>query len=257
MTVNFRYTFLIVLFLISFFDKINLTAQDREKPFKEGEMLRYEMYYGWITGGEAGLTVKKEKFKGKDVFHVTAIGKTIGLTHVIYHVYDIYESWFDINTGLPYKSLMNLTEGNWTSYNVVHFNQDTHTLISKKSGVKNIGQEVFDVVSAFYYIRENIDNLETGQILEIFTYFHDKPWNMIIRYKGVENIKTELGKIKCMKFKPVVEKGTFKDEEALDIWISNDKNKIPIRVKMKLFVGSFKADLVEYKGLKYPLTFYK
>ena len=249
---NIKYLFTIILIL----SLIHLNAQNKEKPFKDGESLLYEMSYGWITGGEASLHLKKEKYNGKDVFHVTATGKTVGVAHVIYHVYDVYESWFDIYTGLPYKSLMDLTEGDWKKSNVVYFNQDSHTLNSKLSGKKDVNQEIFDVVSAFYHVRERLDNLQTGQIIEIYTYFHDKPWNMIIRYKGIETIKTGLGKIQCLKFKPVVEKGTFEDEDALDIWISNDKNKIPIRVKMKLFIGSFKTDLVEYKGLKYPLNIF-
>jgi hypothetical protein len=246
---------LLSIVLILAFNSLNLFAQDKSKPYKAGENLRYEMSYGWITGGEASLSLKEEKFNGNPVYHVTAVGKTIGLTHVIYHVFDRYESWFDKNTGLPYKSLMDLTEGNWKKYNIVYFNQDSNTLKSKLSGNKKVDKNIFDIVSAFYYVRESIHGLKTGQIIEIYTYFHDKPWNMIIRYKGIETIKTDLGKIECMKFKPVVEKGTFKDEEALDIWISNDKNKIPVRVKMKLFVGSFKTDLVEYSGLKYPVDF--
>jgi len=235
---------------------IQVNAQDKEMSFKDGEWLLYKMYYGWITGGEASLRLKKEKLDGKEVFHATALGKTIGITHAIYHVYDVYESWFDVNTCLPYKSLMDLTEGSWTKDNVVYFNQASHTLNSKRSGTKDIGKHVYDMVSAFYYIRENVGELEKGEVLEIFTYFHDKPWNMIIRYKGIETIKTGLGRIECMRFKPVVEKDVFEDEDALDIWISHDENKIPIRVKMKLFVGSFKTDLVEYKGLKYPLNFF-
>lgn len=228
-----------------------------KKPFKAGESLKYIMSYGWIKGGEARLGIEKIQFNGKQVYHVKAIGKTIGITNSIYHVKDIYESWFDINNGLPYKSLMDLTEGKYKNYNIVNYNQAEKTVISKKSGKKSVKNNVFDIISAFYHLRQSFNNLKVGQTVTIHTYFHDEPWDLIIRYKGNETIKTDFGKINCMKFKPIVEKGTFKDEEALDIWISNDKNKVPIRVKMKLFVGSFKTDLVEYSGLVYPLNFKK
>lgn len=246
---------IVFIVLFSVLNTAVLFAQNNDKPFKSGETLRYEMSYGWITGGEASVNLQKENFYGKPVYHVKAIGKTIGVAHAIYHVYDRYESWFDIHTGLPYKLIMDLTEGDWKKFNIVYFNQEAHSLKSKLSGEKKFNKSIFDVVSAFYYVRESINGIKPGQVIEIFTYFHDRPWNMIIRYKGIETIKTGLGDIECMKFKPVVEKGTFKDEEALDIWISNDKNRIPVRVKMKLFVGSFKTDLVEYSGLKYPIKF--
>jgi len=153
--------------------------------------------------------------------------------------------------------MMDLKEGKYKNYNLVHYNQTQKTLVSKKSGKKTVKNNVFDIVSAFYHLRRSLKNLKVGQKVTIHTYFHDEPWDLIVRYKGTETIKTNLGKISCMKFKPVVEKGTFKDEEALDIWISNDKNRVPIRVKMKFFVGSFKTDLVEHSGLKYPLIFKK
>lgn len=228
-----------------------------KKPFKAGENLKYIMAYGWIKGGEASLKIVKTQYKNKQVYHVKSVGKTIGITHSIYHVRDIYESWFDINTGLPYKSLMDLTEGKYKNYNVVHYNQAKKTVISKKSGEKILKNNVFDIVSAFYHLRQSFNNLKVGQTITIHTYFHDEPWDLIVRYKGNETIKTDLGKIDCMKFKPIVEKGTFKDEEALDIWISNDRNRVPIRVKMKFFIGSFKTDLVEHSGLLYPLSFKK
>jgi hypothetical protein len=225
--------------------------------FKAGEDLKYEMSYGWITGGVASLSLAETKYQGKDVYHVKAVGKTIGVAHTIYNVRDVYESYFDRETGKPYKSVMSLKEGDYRNYNEVYFNHDEGTLLSDKSGKKEIGTDVFDIVSAFYHLRKNLNDLKVGDKVVIHTYFHDEPWDLVIRYKGTETIKTKLGKINCMKFKPLVIKGTFENEDALDIWISNDKNRIPIRVKMKFFVGSFKTDLVKYSGLPNKIGFFE
>ncbi|HEU0125774.1 MAG TPA: DUF3108 domain-containing protein, partial [Flavobacterium sp.] len=43
------------------------------------------------------------------------------------------------------------------------------------------------------------------------------------------------------------------EKESLTLWITDDVNKVPIRIKADLAVGSLKADLDEYKGLKSPL----
>jgi hypothetical protein len=76
-----------------------------------------------------------------------------------------------------------------------------------------------------------------------------------MRYLGVETIKTKFGKIKCLKFRPLVQSGrVFKAEESLAIWISADKNKIPIRIQADLSVGSLKADLDQFKGLANPFN---
>jgi hypothetical protein len=55
-----------------------------------------------------------------------------------------------------------------------------------------------------------------------------------------------------MIFRPLVQSGrVFKEEESLTVWISDDDNKIPLSIKASLAVGSIKADLDAFKGLKY------
>jgi hypothetical protein len=61
-----------------------------------------------------------------------------------------------------------------------------------------------------------------------------------------------------MIFRPLVQSGrVFKEEESLTVWISDDNNKLPIRIQASLAVGSIKADLDAYKGIKYPFTIKK
>jgi len=247
----------IVLFIPLKYSQSSKIENKLNTVFKPGEDLKYEMSYGWVKGGEASLNLKEVKFQGKNVYYVKAIGKTTGVAHTLFKVRDIYESYFDPITGKPYKSIMDLKEGDYRNHNEVYYYHDQKTLLSDKTGQKDLGPDVFDILSAFYHLRKNLDNLKKGDKVTIHTYFHDEPWDLVIRYKGIETIKTDLGKISCMKFKPVVLEGTFESEDALDIWISNDNNKIPIRVKMKFFVGSFKTDLTNYSGLMHPIVFTK
>ena len=68
-------------------------------------------------------------------------------------------------------------------------------------------------------------------------------------------MKTKLGAFNCLKFRPMVEKGrVFKEEEDMTLWVSDDQNKVPIRLKTDLLVGSIEMDLVEYKNLVQPLN---
>ena len=244
-----------IIFLLLIFNSIPLISQSNKKPFKAGEYLKYSMSYGWITGGYASLKLKKAEYKGKEVFYVKANGRTSGIADKIYNVRDYYESYFDLETGKPYKSKMSLKEAKYRNYNEVYYNQSKRSVYSTKSGKHRVPKNTFDIISAFYHLRESITDLKVNDKVIIHTYFHDEPWDLVVRFKGYQTIKIGLGKINCMKFRPVVEKGTFKNEDALDIWISNDKNRIPIRVQMKFFVGSFKTDLVKYSGLKYKLKF--
>ncbi|KAF5028606.1 hypothetical protein DSECCO2_657320 [anaerobic digester metagenome] len=71
---------------------------------------------------------------------------------------------------------------------------------------------------------------------------------------GKEVIKTELGSVSCLKFKPMVIKGNvFSEPYPMVLWISDDKNRLPVLVQSAVIVGSVKMELVEYEGLRNPM----
>lgn len=107
----------------------------------------------------------------------------------------------------------------------------------------------------FYYLRNYpaIDNLKAGESVTLNIFFDGGTTKFKLKYLGKENLSTKFGIIKCMIFRPFVESGrVFKEQESLSVWISDDENKIPLRIKANLVIGSLKVDLETYKGLKFP-----
>ena len=89
-------------------------------------------------------------------------------------------------------------------------------------------------------------------------FFDEEVYKFRLKLLGKEEIKTKFGKVKTLKFRPYVQAGrVFKEEESLTIWVSDDANRIPLKVQASLFVGSLKAELVDYKGLKHKTIFKK
>jgi len=75
---------------------------------------------------------------------------------------------------------------------------------------------------------------------------------------GYEKIKTKFGTVNTMKFRPYVMSGrVFKEEESLTLWVSNDENRVPLKIQASLLVGSLKAELIQYKNLKTTLKVVK
>lgn len=252
---------ILLLFVICFSFAVNAQkATPKQKEyFNAGEKFKYSMSYGWITGGYASIELRETVLDNDTVFHATAIAATTGLTDKLYNVYDVYESWFDRQSILPKKAIRNIKEAKYRSYNEVIYHHDERKLKSLKSGFKlypdSLPSKVFDVLSAFYLIRKNnFESVKVGDLITINTYFSDEFWLLQVKYIGTTTIKTGLGKFECMEFRPVVEAGrVFDTQDDLKIFISKDKNFIPIRAQMDIMVGSFKVDLIEYKGLKNEL----
>jgi Protein of unknown function (DUF3108) len=247
---------LVFSFLILVFCAFNSTTQEvnsntKKRPYNDGESIKYELHFGPITGGYATGVIKREKFEDKEVFHAYMIAKSSGLADILFSIKDIYESFFDLSTGLPYRSVRNVQEGSYKQYIEVQFDHTKNQLVSSKSGLHKVSPSEHDILSAFYSFRSmNYSGLKEGDLIIFQTFFGDEIFALKIRYRGKDIVKTGLGKISCYRFAPVTEVGrAFATEDEMTIWISDDANHLPIRVKMNLRVGSIKCDLIEFSNL--------
>ncbi|MFL0124546.1 DUF3108 domain-containing protein, partial [Tenacibaculum maritimum] len=113
---------------------------------------------------------------------------------------------------------------------------------------------VQDMISTFYFLRKyNTKNLKLNEEINVNMFFDEKTHPFKLKYLGSEVLKTKFGKIKTQKFRPLVQAGrVFKAKESVTIWITADDNKIPIKMKASLSVGSLRAELDAYKGLANP-----
>ena len=58
-----------------------------------------------------------------------------------------------------------------------------------------------------------------------------------------------------LKFNPLVQEGRiFETDEDLLVWVTDDKNKIPILAESKILVGSIKMELSDYEGLSHEIA---
>ena len=110
---------------------------------------------------------------------------------------------------------------------------------------------VQDLVSAVFYARTlDLDKAFVGQTFPLDVYIDQEIYNLKFKYLGTETIKTDLGKVKCHMLRPqLVVDRVFRDEEGMTVWVSADANKIPIRVKTDIYVGSLKIDITSHSGL--------
>lgn len=231
-----------------------------ESAFDTGEWLKFRMSYsGWMKAGNATLQIKDNVIKEKPVYHVVGKGWTTGAIKWFFKVKDRYESYFDKQTGLPYKFIRDINEGGYTKKLEINFDQvNQKAYIKDKKHKKNYiidtRPNIQDMVSAYYYLRNKIDadSLKLGDEIEIDMFFDKENYGFKLKYLGEEVIRTKFGKVKALKFRPYVMAGrVFKEEESLTLWVSNDKNRIPLRIKADLAIGSLRADLEAFKGLKH------
>jgi hypothetical protein len=221
--------------------------------FEPGEELCYDLKYGFIKGGELQINVFLEPVGYDYLFHVRARCYTTGMAAKIATINDIYESYFDIVNGLPMKAIRNVTENNYKRYNEDLFFQDSSVVHSMKSGRHEVSYHTFDIISAFYYARRFIfdKKYEKNETMGIDTWFDEELYHIKLKYKKTEKVKTKFGKIECLYFVPVLDDtSTFKKEDDLGAWFTNDGNYVPVEVRVKMPFADIHCILRSFKNLK-------
>jgi len=252
------------LFLLLLSSALHIDAQEIFNPpirpntaFGAGEVLTFQIKYGFIVGGTTTLSLEDTVYNNSPVFHAKAIGQTTGIAEKLYGVKDIYESWFDKETNLPYMQRRNIKEGHYRKYNEVTYNRKNNTINSKLSGIHEVPEKILDLSSTFYYLRRvNFSTIKEGDILFVNMYFSDEIFPFHLRYRGKETIRSKFGKIKCIKISPVVEVGRmFKSPDDLTIWFTDDDNRLPVMIKMDIrIVGAVYLKLIKYENILNPLV---
>lgn len=234
-------------------------STQKERAFDTGEWFKFRIHYGLLNAGYATLEVQEAIRNNKKVYHAIGKGYTTGMSRFFFKVDDNYESYFDKETGNPFQFVRKIDEGGYTKNQEGFFNQSTNRVLVKdyKNKSENtylVPEGVQDIMSTFYYLRNypTIDKLKVGESVAVDMFFDNETTKFKLKFIGTEDIETKFGVISTMIFRPLVQSGrVFKEQESLTVWISDDDNKLPVRIQAKLVVGSIKADLDAFKGLKY------
>ncbi|MFM7218130.1 MAG: DUF3108 domain-containing protein [Bacteroidota bacterium] len=223
--------------------------------FRPGEKLSYRVHYGFIDAGTAQLEVASNttKIGPRECYHVIGTGRSVGAFDWFFKVRDRYESFVDVEALVPWLFLRNISEGGYEKTQKVIFSQYLDSVASEKKTI-SVPDNTQDLISAFYYARTiDFSSATTGQVFPITGYLDDETIPLSIRFIGRENIQTRFGTFRCIKLRPMLQEGrVFKENEDMTVWISDDKNKIPIRVQTDILVGSIKMDITGFENLLHP-----
>lgn len=243
--------------IYSNFSQKELPTKTNE-AFKAGEILSYRLHYGLMDAGSIVMEVKPEiiNVSGRQVYHIVGNGYTKGTFDWFFKVRDRYETYIDKDALLPWMFVRRVNEGGYIINQDYTFNHYTNKVDVGAGEKIEIPAGTQDMISAFYAARNlDITNAKEGDIFTINSIVDKEIWPLKIRYVGKDIITCDIGTFRCLKFRPIVQKGRiFKQEDDLNVWLTDDKNHVPLRAQAKLMVGSIKLDIVDAKNLANPTS---
>ena len=233
-----------------------------QNAFKDGEWFEFRIHYGVFNASRVTLELKADTLDQTLVFHAKGYGRTTGLARLFFKVEDHYESYFGQKDGLPRWFIRDINEGGYTKDLEIRFDHEkkvAHVNDKKKEKKSSfaINENVQDLISAFYYLRNFYDtsSLKEGEDIYLNMFFDQENYLFKLRFLGRETIKTAFGKVRCLKLRPFVQSGrVFSEQESITLWVSDDQNKIPVKMRADLRVGSIDCDLDRFKNLQHPFN---
>ena len=259
---------LFVLLLFSGF----LVTQKKETPvtrnfsYGAGEELEYRVHFGMFTVGKAITRVDKNfhTVNSRTCYKVDAYGETSDWISWVAKVDDNWGAFIDTSTLLTHVGYRKLREGKYRRDEQVIFdhttqkvevkvkNKDTGELESK---TYDVPPNAKDLVAGFLFLRViDFKKVAVGDTINISGFLEDASYNLNIIYTGKEILDTRIGKIQCLRLRPVMPKNSmFDGENSVLCWISDDLNRVPVKLQAKMFIGNTGLELIHFRGLRNPL----
>jgi hypothetical protein len=257
--------FVFFFFICAFLSKAQNGCIVNNETFKENEFFGYKIYYSWgaiwMAAGEASFSASKTELSGKTVYHFTGLGSTYPKYDWFYKVNDKYESYADTFSLKPLRFKREAHEGGSYTFDDYVFNYRKSKVYSTSKRDKKqskfdsiaITSCTNDVLTAIYYTRcLNFASYKIKDTIPVTFVLDGEVFPSYVRYLGTETIHSDiLGDVRCIKFRPKLIAGTlFKGGEGMTVWVTDDKNRMPVYVETPILVGTIKVYLSKYSGLR-------
>lgn len=221
-----------------------------------GEEITYSVSYLGVKLGTIRIVNEgKKEINGKPAYHCKAyIDSRPGIPFIELHT--VYESWIDPGGTSSHQFIANTKEGdNWT-YDKYVFDYGNKSIttekwkanVKKESKQFNISKRYNDGLSLFFCARQLLYAKNTAVIP---TMVMDDTTRTRINFSGKqENIDIDASSypVRTVYFDGNADwTGVYGVTGYFEGWFSDDEARVPIRARMKLYLGSASIELTNWK----------
>ena len=248
-------------FLLGLSDKTDPYRIIDQECLIPGERIEYRVHYGFINAGEAILQIDENihTVNQRPCYKIDVFGRTTGFFDMITTVRDNWGTYLDTSAVVSQMFYQTIKEGKYMKKEVIEFdqiknlavvnrlNKEDSSLIRKDS--IEIPLNIQDIVSGYYYMRTfDYDTMKTNQIFTVTGFFDDTTYHVKVKFLGRDKLQTKLGVFDSFMISPIMPKNTFfRGKNPIKAWVSDDRYRIPLKVKAELLIGSLEIDIRSYQ----------
>ena len=185
-----------------------------------------------IAGNVGKCSFKIEK--NNNEYDMEIITKTTNFAKILYPYIDKIQ--LKINN---YFSLLSIEQKISNRDKKLEINVDKEKKIIIRNGKKLdfYADTLFSPYSLIHFLRKQKIELNNQYVYKIFDGRKIK--DIMLQVSKIENIKVPYGTFECLNIKPITEKNTIKNNGVLELWYTNNNEKIPVKIKLETKIGTF------------------
>lgn len=226
------------------------------KAFEKGEKVEYDIKYGMVTGGSARFKVEDTTvmIAGKPHYYVTAKGESNRFFDMVFKVRDHHFSYIDKETLYSTIYMRDTRQGSYDTTETIYFDR-RENMVRSGDIEREVPPDIHGLLSAFYYSRGvDFTQFDENTKVNVKTFFAGDMFPVGAVVVGEEEVSTSYGTFECLVIEPILIPGrVFREQRDMRMWITKDKNQIPVKISSEVLVGRIRAEVSNTENLKYPL----
>jgi hypothetical protein len=228
------------------------TEEAKPQPFAPGETLTYDVTWTIFPAGQVTATLARVEGGSPETYEVITSARSQGFVSLLYDVQNEFRSLFDPQTTCSKQIVKKISEGRRHRDTRIVFDaarklaildesDPTKPEVPRKHTENDIPSCVTDVITAFYFVRHQ--PLRVGEQIRLPINDGAKTYQVSVEIQAREQIQTPLGTRPAFRVEPKVFGGLYPRKGRMLIWFSDDEQRLPLRIKAAIAVGTITATL--------------
>ncbi len=247
-----------------------LPAKADTPPFHDGEQVSYDLYFKWglimPQAGTAFFDMRASDWDERPAWHYRLLFRTQGIIDRFYPMRDTLNTYFSRQDAHILFSSKRTDEGDYYLVDDLLFHYphpDSVTVHSKRTHWEQVKIDTtltaqrlaFDMMGGVFYLRSlDWDHMTLGQTYPFSIFIGRDIVQVGFRYTGQQIVTRDHIKYKTRHFYiDIYDEAFTQAKEAAEVWVGDDENRIPVRVRAKLKIGAAEVYLRDATNTRYPL----
>ena len=268
-----QHILLALILMLSLFPAILTQAKAQNSvntAFKSGETLQYDLFYNWkfvwIKAGNASMSITSTTYQGKSSYRTRLLTRGSSKADHFFVIRDTLTSIVSEDDMLPRYYSKTDMEGKKYRQRDVWYTYKNGQSYARQRYINPHGEirwqtqtdneVIFDMLSIMLRARSfDASQYRPGHRIKFVMTDGDGKSDQTLIFRGRKKVKLRNGSAtyRCLVMSFVEEKDG-KQKEVVTFYVTDDANHIPVRLDLNLNIGTAKAYLVGFKGIRNPVT---